>query len=284
MTNSLAPHEIENSTNEHQAGVKSLDTQPYYAGASNARQNAIISADKNNEHQHKLNQQAGKGGKHNYYHLAGGDSNQRLIVPKFPASGAGGMAPNQGANASSASVNSTAVQGGAFGICDSCAVNPNTVTCQGPSCNSQTGGSSGCSTISTNQTWSCMSGGRKTKKNKKTKKVAKKSSIKKSLKNTSNKKCYTSKCCPHMPTTNGKHAHGKTSHMIHFKKQKYKFYTCCKECGTQMKKVLKTDPKKFEKIYISGYDKRKNLLLKHRFTKKIVQIGKKVVKKTKNKK
>ncbi len=281
MTNSLAPHEVENSTNEHQAAVKSFDTQPYHPGASNARQNAIISANKNDEHQHKLNQQAGKGGKHNYYHLAGGDSNQRLFVPKFPEPRTGGMAPSQGANASSASVNSTGVQGNAYAKCDSCAVNPNTPICQGPSCNSQAGGSSGCSTISSNQTWSCMSGGKKTKKRKR---GTRKSTIKKSLKNSSNKKCSESRCCPHMSLSNGKYAHGKTSHIIHFKKQKYKFYTCCKECGTQMKKVLKTDPKKFEKIYISGFNKKKNMVLKHRFTKKKVQIAKKVLKKTKSKK
>ena len=98
----------------------------------------------------------------------------------------------------------------------------------------------------------------------------------KTLKNTSNKNCLVSKCCPHMSTTNGKYATAKNSHILNYKKNKYKFYTCCKMCGYQMKQLLNKNLEKFKKTYISRKKSNGDLVLKHRFTKKNVQIAKKI--------
>lgn len=96
----------------------------------------------------------------------------------------------------------------------------------------------------------------------------------KTLKNTRNKSCKNKKmtvCCPHMDINNKKqYAATNFKHTMKYKNKRYNFYTCCKECGRQMKLMLKNNPKLFSKTYVSKQTP-KALYLKHRKTKKVVQ-------------
>ena len=99
------------------------------------------------------------------------------------------------------------------------------------------------------------------------------------MKNTKNKRCLTKKnkkkCCPHMDLdSKGRYAATGNSHKLKYKGNNYIFWTCCKQCGYTMLDLQKSNPKKFEKLYIKGLDKDNNLLLKHKDTQKVVQIAK----------
>lgn len=99
------------------------------------------------------------------------------------------------------------------------------------------------------------------------------------MKNTKNKRCLTKrnkkKCCPHMDLdSKGRYAATGNSHKLKYKGNNYVFWTCCKQCGYTMLDLQKSNPKKFEKLYIKGFDKNNNLLLKHKDTQKVVQIAK----------
>jgi len=83
-------------------------------------------------------------------------------------------------------------------------------------------------------------------------------------------------CCPHMSVDSKKrYAKTGTDHTMIFKNRKYKFRTCCKACGVEMKKLLRKDPKKFEELYIYS-DHYHTLILKHKDTGIPVQIATKV--------
>ena len=104
----------------------------------------------------------------------------------------------------------------------------------------------------------------------------KKKYSRKKLQNTNNRSCKIRKytgCCPHMSVnSNGQYAATATKHILKYNGKKYSLMTCCQMCGDNMNSLAKKNPKMFSKIYIDHIDKKGNIHVKHKDTRKIVQI------------
>ena len=100
-------------------------------------------------------------------------------------------------------------------------------------------------------------------------------------KNTNNKKCNLKECCPHMSVdSKGRYAGTHHKHKLKYKRITYEFRTCCNQCGVNMLELQKNNPELFERLYIAGYDTKRNLKLKHRDTGKVVQVAKRLRRRT----
>jgi len=65
---------------------------------------------------------------------------------------------------SSQSTNTTLTQGNADRVCDGCIGSNQPSICNTPECNPQLGGGKNGNVLGPNQTWGCMSGGKRTTK------------------------------------------------------------------------------------------------------------------------
>lgn len=142
--------------------------------------------------QSQMNKQY-SGGKKRKYRGGGGTSVPQFSIPGPPV-GAGQQNPN----AASVSTNTTLTQGGANAACDKC-IGPASASaiCQGPQCNpnaTMKGGCASCGGVMPfGQTWTFLSGGKKSKKSNKSKKSKKSNKSKKSKKSKPSKKSKKSK-------------------------------------------------------------------------------------------
>ena len=89
--------------------------------------------------------------------------------------------------------------------------------------------------------------------------------------NTKGQRCYEKNmtvCCPHMPVnTKGQYAATENITIIKYNGKKYKLYTCCKMCGSQMKSLSNYEFKQIYKPIIkSNY-----MLVHHRDTGELIQ-------------
>jgi len=158
------PHEQSGSS-----GVTPFQQSGYQDGASSPRQNAMMYRNSQVAQQQSINKTGG-----GYKRQRGGNGNGQLVVPSFSSSGPPVSAPGQDANSNSAGLNASRSQSGAYGSCDSCIGDASkTAHCQSAACNPQAGGGggtcNGIGLVGLNQTWGCMSGGKKriSRKNKK---------------------------------------------------------------------------------------------------------------------
>jgi hydroxylamine reductase (hybrid-cluster protein) len=107
-------------------------------------------------------------------------------------------------------------------------------------------------------------------------KTRKSTKVGKGLKNTRNQKCTSRKstvCCPHMaPDDKGRYAATNEMTPLKYRGKKYELHTCCKMCGTAMNRLAASNPDKFKKIYISGFNKRGDIIAKNKYTDKEIQI------------
>ena len=99
-------------------------------------------------------------------------------------------------------------------------------------------------------------------------------------KNSRGRSCKSKKmtsCCPHMPpNSKGEYAATTRMKLLHYKKKKYKLYTCCSMCATMMNELAKNDVKRFDREHKVKKTERGHLKLANRHTKKYVQIAKRV--------
>ena len=156
------PHEQSESS-----GVTPFQQVGYQDGASSPRSNAMAYRSSQTQQQQDINTKGGsKKGRKRQRAGAG-----TVVVPSFASSGPPVSAPGQDVNSNSQNTNSTSLQTQANGSCDSCIGSAsNTPHCQSAACNPQTGGGScnGSGLVGPNDTWNCMSGGkRKYKKSRK---------------------------------------------------------------------------------------------------------------------
>jgi hypothetical protein len=102
------------------------------------------------------------------------------------------------------------------------------------------------------------------------------------MKNSRGRLCKSkmTSCCPHMaPNSEGglvTYAATTRMKLLHYKKKKYKLYTCCSMCATMMNELSKNDVKRFDRLYKVKKTKNGDLKLANRHTKKYVQIAKRV--------
>ena len=159
------PHQQSSSS-----GVVAQENVGYQDGATSPRNNAMVYRQNQITQQQNINgnTRTTGGGRRKY---RGGSSS--VVVPSFPSSGPPVSSSGQDANSSSQSTNTTNTQSQANASCDSCIGDAsNTTHCQSAACNpnAQTGGGgcNGSGLVGLNQTWGCMSGGkRKYKKSRK---------------------------------------------------------------------------------------------------------------------
>ena len=105
---------------------------------------------------------------------------------------------------------------------------------------------------------------------------SKKSIVGKGLKNTRNEDCSIHKstgCCPHM-NPDEKHRYRATNEksVLKLGTKRYQLHTCCLMCSQAMNAQAKSDPKKFEKMYVSRYLENGNMVAKNNHTGEEVQI------------
>jgi hypothetical protein len=150
------------------SGVTPFKQAGYQDGATSPRSNAMAYRSNQTSQQQSINKTGGSK-KRRRKHKGGSG---QVVVPSFSSSGPPVSAGGQDVNSNSQGTNSTHLQTKANGSCDSCIGNAsNTEHCQSAACNPQAGGGScnGSGLVGPNQTWACMSGGKKriSRKNKK---------------------------------------------------------------------------------------------------------------------
>lgn len=152
------PHQQSSSS-----GVVAQENVGYQDGATSPRNNAMVYRQNQITQQQNINgnSRTTGGGRRKY---RGGSSS--VVVPSFPSSGPPVSSSGQDANSSSQSTNTTNTQSQANASCDSCIGDAsNTTHCQSAACNpnAQTGGGgcNGSGLVGLNQTWGCMSGGKR---------------------------------------------------------------------------------------------------------------------------
>lgn len=97
------------------------------------------------------------------------------------------------------------------------------------------------------------------------------------IKSTRNKNCYTrkkpgTKCCPHMPPDEkGRYRATNEKNKLTYKGKRYMLHTCCQMCADNMIKESKKNPGVFKRHYAPKFDKKGNMILKNKHTKKYIQ-------------
>jgi hypothetical protein len=182
------PHQISKD-----GGVQPLEQVPMMPGASSQRESAYLHGQENAARQNQMNKTGGKRGKSRRRRKVSkqGGGSGSLQVPKFSTGGAQVIAPSMNANASSQSTNTTLTQGNADAVCDNCIGSNQPSICNTPECNPQMGGGKNGNVLGPNQTWGCMSGGKRTRRRmRKSRRKIKKSKkkVRRSNKKRTNKK------------------------------------------------------------------------------------------------
>lgn len=190
MSRDYLPHQHASNV-----GVKPVESAPYEHGASSPRSSAMTY--RNNITQQQTDNNKSFGGKKMRRNRRSRKHKGGIgpTVPSFSSPGPTVSSGSQTATGASVASNTTNTQSAANAACDKCigAEASASHVCQSPACNPQSGGS-GCSEgvglVGPNQSWGCMSGG---KKHRHSKKSTHKRKLKKSRKSKMNKSKKTHK-------------------------------------------------------------------------------------------